>query len=100
MRCREYLVVSAAENCAQPETEEVITVKPSVLLSNTLRRWNASGEPQPAELIVLTMLDEWAAAHPAIGDCATRSAPELLQEFVRTIAVDNTGKSSGDPEKL
>ena len=90
LRCREFLVVSPAEHCANPATEEVITVKPSVLLSNTLRKWNASGEPQPNELIVLTMLDEWIAAHPATEDRATRTAPELLQEFLRAFAADNT----------
>jgi Fe-S-cluster containining protein len=94
LRCREYLVVSAAEHCAHPETEEVVTVKPSVLLSNALRKWNASGEPQPSQLIVLTMLDEWTAAHPATEEHPTRTVPDLLQEFLAAFAGKNTASQS------
>ena len=94
LRCREYLVVSPAEHCGHPQTEEVVVVKPSVLLSRTLGKWNASGEPQPPELIILTMLDEWIAAHPAVDDHASRTAPALLQEFLGAFATDNTAASS------
>ena len=90
LRCREFLVVSPAEYCAHPEKQEVVTVKPSVLLSNTLRKWNTSGEPHPNELVILTMLDEWTAAHPAAEDRATRTVPELLQEFLGAFAGDST----------
>ena len=98
LRCREYLVVSPAEHCAHPETEEVVTVKPSVLLSRTLKKWNVSGEPQPSDLIILTMLDEWLAAHPADEDHATRTVPELLQEFLGAFAADKTADSTTPPD--
>jgi Fe-S-cluster containining protein len=93
LRCREYLVVSPAEHCAHPETEEVVTVKPSVLLSRTLGKWDASGEPQPPELIIMTMLDEWIAAHPSGEDRAARTVPELLHEFLAAFASEKTFES-------
>jgi Fe-S-cluster containining protein len=96
LRCREYMVSSPAEHCAHPETKEVIGVRPPVLLSRVLGKWNTSGEPQPQEFILLTMLDEWIAAHPANQGRATRTAPELLQEFLLAFATENT--SSPEPD--
>ncbi len=96
LRCREYLVVSPAEHCAHPQTEEVVVVKPTVLLSITLREWNACGEPQPGELIILTMLEEWAAAHPASEDHPRHTAPELLRDFLGSFADTSAVKSCSD----
>jgi Fe-S-cluster containining protein len=88
LRCREYLVVSAAENCAHPETKEVEGIEPPVKLSRTLGRWDTNGDAQPFELILLTMLEEWAARHPVEEDRPHRTAPEMLQEFLRGFAAD------------
>ncbi len=92
LRCREYMVASPAEHCAHPETKEVIGVKPPVLLSRVLGKWNTSGDAHNSEFILLTMLDEWSASHPAGEDRATRTAPELLHEFLRTFASENTSE--------
>jgi hypothetical protein len=43
-----------------------------------------------SELILLTMLDEWSASYPAGEDRATRTAPELLHEFLCTFASENS----------
>jgi Fe-S-cluster containining protein len=90
LRCREYMVVSPAEHCAQPESKEVIGIKPPVLLSQVLGKWNTSGDTQPFEFILLTLLDEWEAAHPASEDRADRTVPELLQEFLHAFASEDT----------
>jgi Fe-S-cluster containining protein len=84
--CREYVVVSPAEHCAHPASEEIINVKPPVLLSQILNKWDVNGEPQSHQLILLTLLDEWVAHHPPEKDCARRTAPELLQEFLHAFA--------------
>ena len=94
LRCREYLVASPAEHCAHPETKEIIGVKPPVLLSRVLEKWSPGVAPQPSSLILLTMLDEWTAAHPGSEDRATRTAPDLLQEFLRAFAGENTAGSN------
>lgn len=88
MRCREYMVVSPPEHCAHPETNEIVGVKPPVLLSRILNRWDASGDVQDGGLILLAMLDEWVANHPPERDRIHRSAPELLQEFLHAFAKD------------
>lgn len=88
LRCREYLVVSPAEHCAHPATKEIVGIKPPVLLSQILARWDTNGDPQPHELIVLAMLDEWMARHPAEQDRPHRTSPELLHEFLRAFAKD------------
>lgn len=88
LRCREYLVVSPAEGCAHPATKQIVGVKPPVLLSQILDRWDTNGDPQPGGLILLTMLEEWIAQHPAEQDQPHRTSPDLLQEFLRAFAKD------------
>jgi Fe-S-cluster containining protein len=86
LRCREYLVVSPAAHCAHPGTMEIVRVRPPAMLSQALAQWDTNGDPQKRELIVLAMLDEWAAKHPVEQDRAHRTSPELLQEFLRAFA--------------
>lgn len=96
LRCREYLVVSPAEQCAHPATKEIVGIKPPVLLSQILARWDTNGDRQPGELVLLTMLDEWIARYPAEQDRPHRTSPELLQEFLRAFAQDAANAPS-DP---
>jgi hypothetical protein len=96
LRCREYLVASPAEHCAHPETKEIVGVKPPVLLSRVLGNWDTNGNARSRDFILLTMLDEWTVAHPSTEDRATRTAPELLQEFLRTFASENTSGAGVD----
>jgi len=96
LRCREYMVVSPAEHCAHPESKEIVGIKPPVLLSQVLGKWSASGDAQPFEFILLTMLDEWEADHPSSKDRATRTVPELMQEFLHAFASENAVSPSPD----
>ena len=100
LRCREYLVVSPAEHCAHPETLQIVNVKPPVLLSRILERWDASGDAKEPELLLLAMLEEWMEKHPAEEDAAHRTAPELLQDFLRAFAKDAAAPADakGSPE--
>jgi Fe-S-cluster containining protein len=88
LRCREYLVVSPAEHCAHPETKEVVGIRPPVMLSRILGRWDTKGDAQPFELILLTMLEEWAKRNPAGEDSPRHTAPEMLEEFLHGFAED------------
>jgi Fe-S-cluster containining protein len=102
LRCREYLVVSPAEECARPDGGQVVGIKPAVKLSQILGQWTTSGDAQQHELIIMTMLDEWIAGHPSCQDLAHRSAPELLHEFLTSFARDSAAGSedSGTAETL
>jgi Fe-S-cluster containining protein len=86
LRCREYMVVSPAEHCAHPATSDIVGVKPPVLLSNILSRWDTNGDAQTPELILLTMLEEWSARHATDESRPHRTSPELLQEFLHAFA--------------
>lgn len=88
LRCREYMVVSPAENCAHPRSKQIVNIKPPVLLSPILETWDANGDPQPRLFILLTMLEEWLAEHPAQADRPHRTSPELLQEILHAFAKD------------
>jgi Fe-S-cluster containining protein len=88
LRCREYLVVSPPEHCAHPQTKEVVGIQPPVMLSRILGRWDVNGDAHGFELILLTMLEEWVARHPAQEDRPHRTSPEMLEEFLRSFATD------------
>ena len=88
LHCREYLVVSPPAHCAQPGSEDIVNIKPPVMLSQILARWDVNGDPQQRELILLTMLDEWLAQHPADQDRAHHTPAGLLEEFLRAFARD------------
>ena len=96
LRCREYLVVSPAEHCAHPRTKQIVGVRPPVLLSRILAQWDANGDSRPRALILLTMLEEWLANHPAADDRPHRTSPELLHEFLRAFA-ENAEDTPSDP---
>jgi Fe-S-cluster containining protein len=103
LRCREYLVVSPAEHCAHPQTREIVSVKPPVLLSQILENWDVNGDAQPRTLILLAMLEEWVTDHPASEDQPHRTSPELLQEFLHAFAKDAEAAPAdprGAPQEL
>lgn len=103
LRCREYLVVSPAEHCAHPGTKQIVGIRPPVLLSRILAQWDANGDSQPRGLILLTMLEEWLAEHPAAEDRPHRTSPELLREFLHAFAKDAEdapSESRGSPVEL
>lgn len=95
LRCREYLVVSSAEHCAQPRAQEIVGIKPPLLLSQKLEAWDVNGDPQARAWLLLTMLDEWLSQHPAQQDRPHRTAPELLQEFLHLFARDADAAAGG-----
>jgi Fe-S-cluster containining protein len=93
LRCREYLVVSPPAYCAQPGIGEIDKIEPPVMLSQILARWDVNGDPQPRELILLALLDEWLAQHPADQDQVHRTPAELLEEFIHAFARDASARS-------
>lgn len=94
LRCREFLVVSPPAHCAQPGSGAIEKIEPPVMLSQILSRWDVNGDPQQQELILLAMLDEWLAQHPAEQDRAHRTSGELLEEFLRAFARDASAASA------
>ena len=97
LRCREYLVVSSPEHCANPAGKEIEGIRPPVLLSRIVSRWDAVGQVQPEpELIALAMLEEWFASRAAAQEEPHRTAPALLQEFLGALAKENQPPPAGE----
>lgn len=75
--CRQYLVTSPAENCAQPLAEIKSVELPLRPLEGLLRFANAPDAPPAWVPLILAL--EWADAHPLAPP--SRPGPELLREF-------------------
>jgi Fe-S-cluster containining protein len=76
--CREYLVVSPAENCARLNPETVRPLKMPLEVSTALQRFDADEGKLANHWIPMTLALEWAEAHPDVS--AARPGPELLHE--------------------
>lgn len=82
--CREYLVVSPAENCKTPTRETIdmlaLPCKPSLTLYCFE---DCVGRDRPRYLLLSTALD-WAARHADVPQPALRG-PQLLENFLRKL---------------
>lgn len=76
--CRQYLVVSPAENCARLSPETVLPLKMPLKVTKALRRFDADEGNQPNRWVPLTLALEWADAHP--DETPLRPGTELLRE--------------------
>jgi Fe-S-cluster containining protein len=79
--CREYLVVSPAENCAKPSPEGVKCLKIPAEVSRAVRCFNS--EQNPGRWVPLVLAIEWANAHP--DESLLRPGPELVHELLRLL---------------
>lgn len=87
--CREYLVVSPAENCAEPSPEAVKCLKLPVEVSRAVRSFNP--EQNPGRWVPLILAIEWANAHP--DELPLRLSTELVHELLRRLV----GKEGSGP---
>lgn len=77
--CREFLVTSPPEHCADPAGKRVEGVKLPLHLSNVLARFAEPGAPGLVPRVVLPLALEWAEAHP--DDSPTRPGPEWVERL-------------------
>ena len=87
--CREYLVTSPAEHCAELGRRPVARIPVSVRLSEALSRLSARLLGTEPEVIPMTMALEWAAAHREQGQ--RRWEGRLLLEGL----VEELGRAPG-----
>jgi len=80
IRCREYLVTSPAEHCAQPTGTSVRTVRIPLKMATAvaLLDQQASAEPSSGWVPLILAL-EWADAHP--DEAPPRPAQEVVKEL-------------------
>jgi Fe-S-cluster containining protein len=82
--CREYLVTSPPEHCANPAGKLVEGVKLLVGMSGFLARFAESAPPGPGSGVVLPLALEWAASHP--DKSPARPGPEWVERLFRMVA--------------
>lgn len=87
LACREYLVVTPAEHCAEPTVESVSCVKLALHTARTVRGLNADRSVHAAPWVPLILALEWADAHP------DGSPPQAGAEWVREVFSRLTGRA-------
>jgi Fe-S-cluster containining protein len=94
LACREYLVSSPAENCAQPRPDTIERIetsgKPSLIVARL-------GEETPAEFmpwVPLVLAPEWAEDHP--DSLPLRPGTEIIEEFFARLSSQNPAQAQTD----
>jgi Fe-S-cluster containining protein len=85
--CREYLVVSPPERCANPRWAGVAVLAPPLPVWRAFARAASAGDHDRVEYVPLTLAPAWAEAHAE--EPAARTGPEQLQALFGEL----TGKS-------
>lgn len=87
LACREYLVTSPAENCANPSAETIqmveMTVKPSKILRETARSENL----QKINFVPMIRALEWAASFPE--NMPEKTGQDWVMDFIKDLADNN-----------
>lgn len=78
LACREYLVTSPAENCANPAGCAIEPVPLALRVAAAVRAVDRHGREDSSGWVLLSLALDWAAEHP---ETEQRPAHELLQEF-------------------
>jgi len=94
--CREYLVVSPAENCARPSPETVKCLKIPAEVSQAIRWFNP--ERSPGRWVALILALEWAEAHA--DKSPPRPGTELVHELLgRLVGKEIPGRTARQEQK-
>ncbi len=84
--CREYLVVSPAEHCAEDDSRDVVQVRMLLPVFQAVAQWQTVPPKHLMERVVtLILAPEWAAFHPEPPP--TRTGPQLLKELLDLLSV-------------
>lgn len=83
LSCREYLVTTPAENCAQPTAETVNPIKPLFKFSETLRQIERSENLVNLNFVPLIRSLEWAEMYPE--KMPEKSGQEWIADFFQKL---------------
>ena len=84
--CREYLVTSPPENCADPARLQTVPVRLPLNFSRILSVIGAELEHQSRGWIPLVFLFAWMKSGARPGEAITGSGPQVLYEFVKRMS--------------
>jgi Fe-S-cluster containining protein len=91
--CREYLVTSPAEHCANLSAK-VVGVKLPVRLSEVLARLLDSSTSGASPPVLLTLALEWAANHPGVSPA--RPGPEWVTRLFELLSGRDLPEPTGE----
>ncbi len=92
IKCREYLVTSPAEHCAEPSLETVKVVPLAGKVSTAITLMNVEPGRRFTRWVPLILALEWVESHP--DDVPPRTGPEWLTDFLARL----TGVAIPTPE--
>lgn len=84
--CREYLVTSPPEFCAEPMEHQVVGIPMPLKPSAVLFKLGEQVEKTPPGWIPLPFLFAWMRSNARPGDAIAGPGPEILYEFVKRLA--------------
>jgi Fe-S-cluster containining protein len=84
--CREFLVSSSPQACADPHNFQVVPILLPLYLSRILNGIGAEVEGNSRGWIPLPFLFAWMESNPHPGEAVSGEGPQVLYEFVRRIA--------------
>lgn len=91
LACREYLVVSPAENCARPTVDSIEPVPLVVRVARTLRALNVEKNPSTPRWVALILALEQAEAAARLDEAPPQPGPELVREIFGRLAERDAG---------
>jgi hypothetical protein len=94
--CREYLVSSPPEHCADPSELQVDPIRMPLNFSRILNAVGAVVEHDSRGWIPLVFLFAWMESGARPGEAISGPGPQVLYEFVKCMAEAKPGKSQPD----
>ena len=91
LACREYLVVTPAEHCAEPTVESVRGVELVLRTARTIRGLEAERSVHATPWVPMILALEWADAHP--DETPLQPGPEWVREVFSRL----TGRTIPEP---
>jgi Fe-S-cluster containining protein len=99
LSCREYLVTSPPENCADPATLPVDGVRLPLKLSRALYRMGIEVDGGSRGWIPLVFLFAWMKGNFTPGESYTGAGPEVFYEFLKRVGTESATVDSADSEQ-
>ena len=95
--CREYLVTSPPQYCADPATLQAAPVHLPLNFSRILNRIGAEVEGDSRGWIPLVFLFAWMKSGARPGEAVAGAGPQVLYEFVKRIGQARSRMPAADP---
>ena len=95
--CREYLVTSPSEHCADPANLQTAQAPLPLRFSRILNRIGAEVEGEYRGWIPLVFLFAWMKSGARPGEAVAGTGPEVLYEFVKRISHGQSPVAAAEP---